>query len=356
MNAGMQLHDLAADLSRRLQSKHDYRTPTGRLQLAYQEPTKSFTLTLGDAGQFTISRLGHDQMAAWADVPAKYYNRMLTTQPQLLIDNMHTWFREKKGNRLVRTIDGRMRAFLSDGYRIIDSYDVAEAVLPVLSDSGAVIRSTNVDDHNMYIKATWPKIRAEVKVGDVVEMGVVIRCNEVGQGKAEVAPYINRLVCMNGAWIPDSGLAQYHLGPRSGESDNVWEVLRDETKALTNKALMAKFADVTRAACDETKFQGFLERMKESSKDKIAADPGDVVEVVTEHWALTDGERKGVLANLINDTTNAGFTRWGLGNAVTALANVETDYNRSTALEKIGGEIITMPTQAFASITAHAGK
>ncbi len=351
MNAGMQLNDLAAELTRRLASKHDYRTPTGRLKLAYQEPDKRFTLTLGEAGEFQISKLGHDQMAAWADIPTKYYSRMLATQPQLLIENMQTWFRAKQSMRMVRTMDGRMRAFLSDAYRIVDSYDVAEAVLPVLAESGAVIRSTNVDDHNMYIKATWPRLQAEVKLGDVVEMGVSIRCNEVGQGKAEVAPYINRLICMNGAVIPDAGLAQYHLGPRSGESDNVWEVLRDETKALTNRALMAKFADVTRAACDETKFRGVIDRMKESSKDKIAADPGEVVEVVSDHWALTPGERKGVLANLVNDTTGAGFTRWGIGNAITQIANTETDYDRCTALERIGGEIITMPSNDFAAIT-----
>jgi hypothetical protein len=55
---------------------------------------------------------------------------------------------------MVRTLDGKMRAFLSDRYRRLDNYDLAEAVLPILVEMGEGIRivSTELTDSRMYIK------------------------------------------------------------------------------------------------------------------------------------------------------------------------------------------------------------
>jgi hypothetical protein len=62
----------------------------------------------------------------------KYLRRMQAEAPKLLASNVNHWFKETPERRMVRTLDGNIRAFLSDRYMRVDNTDVAEAVLPVL--------------------------------------------------------------------------------------------------------------------------------------------------------------------------------------------------------------------------------
>ena len=67
------------------------------------------------------------------------------------------------------------RAFLSDRYRRIDNYEIAEAVLPIIADiKDARIESCEVTDERMYIKVVNPRLETEVVPGDVVQSGIII--------------------------------------------------------------------------------------------------------------------------------------------------------------------------------------
>ena len=50
-------------------------------------------------------------------------------QPELLAENVNSWFQREPTQRMVRTLDGTVRAFLSNRYRRIDNLDIAEIVL-----------------------------------------------------------------------------------------------------------------------------------------------------------------------------------------------------------------------------------
>ena len=63
-----------------------------------------------------------------------YYDKMLEEYPQLLAQNVNAWFQREPSVRMIRTIEGTARAFLSNRYRRIDNLDIASIVLPVLQD------------------------------------------------------------------------------------------------------------------------------------------------------------------------------------------------------------------------------
>ena len=46
----------------------------------------------------------HEQFAKKTQIPWKYYERMLHSEPELLADNVNTWFQAEPGNRLVRML------------------------------------------------------------------------------------------------------------------------------------------------------------------------------------------------------------------------------------------------------------
>jgi hypothetical protein len=104
---------------------------------------------------------------------------------------------------MLRTLDGSMRAFLSDRYRRLDNYDLASAVLPVLKEMGEGLKivSTELTESKMYIKVINERLELEVKQGDVVQAGMVISNSEVGMGSLKVEPLIYRLICTNGCAV-----------------------------------------------------------------------------------------------------------------------------------------------------------
>jgi hypothetical protein len=152
MKAGKTLTELAQELERQSETKKDYIASTESLEM-----TNTGEMAIeGDTRQeFEIADHAHTQISARLDIPAKYYNRMRAQAPKLLAANVNEWFHQKPERRMVRTLDGRMRAFLSERYRRLDNYDLAAAVLPVLKDMGEGLKivSTELTASRMYIKA-----------------------------------------------------------------------------------------------------------------------------------------------------------------------------------------------------------
>lgn len=83
-----------------------------------------------ELGEARLRPRAHGQFSDYLGVPKKYYDRMLQEAPDLLCRNLNHWLENGKNERrLVRTLDGEVRAVLSDRYRLLDNYDFATAVL-----------------------------------------------------------------------------------------------------------------------------------------------------------------------------------------------------------------------------------
>lgn len=358
MNQGLSPSKLADELTRQLTTKKDYKAPVRFLEVEPAPAAGDFTLRLDTVGEFGITPKAHEQLADRLGIHRTYYKKMLVearTRPAvaaLLAGNVNVWLQERDDRFLLRTLDGNARAFLSDRYRVLDNYDLAEAVLPALAQAGAELVSTDVNENRMFLKAVHHSVKIQVKVGDVVEAGISIRNDEVGEGSAAVEPFIFRLACLNGMRVPAANLRKFHVGRGGRDVENPYEFFKDDTLRADDRAFFLKVRDTIAASFTEERFAVLALQLQGAAQQKIERKPEQLLEVVTRRFALTEAEGGGVLANLINDAGQAGYTRWGLANAVTALANDAVTYDRSSELEKIGGEIITLADGEWEEVAA----
>jgi hypothetical protein len=288
-----------------------------------------------------IRPVAHDQIGGFLNIPAKYYDRMAAEAPELLTDNVNLWLKRSNDRRMLRTMGGDLRAFLSDRYQRIENEEIAETVLPILFDAKVQIRSCEVTERRMYITAVVPTIRAEVKVGDVVEAGVTISNSEVGLGAVVVAPFIHRLVCLNGMTINDAKLSARHVGRRISDGEDLNRIYQDDTRKADDHALLLRVRDVVRSAMDEGIFKQRVDRMTALTEGKVTGDPTKVVEVLAQKVGATENEKGGILRSLIQ---GGDLSAWGLLNAVTHQAHAETvSYDRGMEFAAAGGQLLDLP-------------
>lgn len=353
MKAGRTLQDMAAELARQRDTKKDYVAPTTELKMVESglQPGGSTVLTVNGHGAFGINPLGHEQIASRVGIPQKYYDRMLAEAPELLRDNVNTWFKKKPEVRMVRTLDGDVRAFLSDRYRPLDNFDLADVAFDVLIKNGVTVESTQLTDRRLYIKAVTARISAEVKKGDVVQAGIVISNSEVGCGSVKVEPMVFRLVCLNGMIANDHAMRKYHVGRAGAEGELASEYFKDETRRADDRAFWLKVRDVIEGSFRKDVFERMVNSMRAAADQVITGDVPKVIELTQERFGLTDDEKGGVLRHLIK---GGDLSKWGLLNAITATAQDVQDYDRSTDLERLGGVVLELPKSDWEAIAQAA--
>lgn len=335
MKEGKTLTELAIELERRSKSKIDIVADTREITM----------LSSGNVevakDEFRVNEIAHSQIATRLDIPGKYYNRMLKEFPNLLAENVNTWLKAEPEKRLLRTMDGKLRAFLSERYQRIENEQIASAVLPILLEAGDDIRieSAEITDSRMYIKAVFPKIQREVSRGDVVQSGIVISNSEVGQGSVKIEPLVYRLVCLNGLIVNEASFMARHIGRRISTEDSIVQILSDEALRADDNAMMLKIRDVTRASLSDINFGKIVDKMREAKDDKLKGSVPDSVKVLTKKHSLSQFEGDSILRHLIE---GADLSRYGLLNAITRTSQDVESYDRATELETLGGVILEM--------------
>jgi hypothetical protein len=347
---GRSLTDLAVEIERRAEVKKDIIAPTPKLAVEVVDDKPMIAVANGKIHTYEPLDIAHGQLAEYVGVPMPYYRRMLADDPSLLATNVNRWLRDKRDDkRLVRTLDGRARAFLSNGYRTLENEDLAEAVLPVLLEQDLLILSCEITDRRLYIKAVDRKIERDVPTGrrmgdgthtffDTVSPAITISNSEVGLGSLSIETGVYTRACTNLAMI-GTNFRKFHVGKRADLGSEVFELLTDDTKRATDRAVWMQTRDVVKAAFDEVKFASVTKKLANAAQDVVPAeDTVEVIERVGRRFSLTEGERKGVLTKLIE---GADLTRYGVHAAITRYSQEDAvNYDRATELEKIGGEVI----------------
>ncbi len=353
MKTGKTLVELATELQRRADAKTDFVANTENLYIEPDGRTLEVSPDRGDKVSYPVTSHTARQIATWAGVPAKYADKMREFAPDLLAINFNHWLHQTPARRMIRTLDGSARAFLSDRYRRIDNEDVAEAALPVLMESQDIrIKSCEVTESRLYLKAVFPRLEAEVKVGDPVQAGVLISNSEIGLGALSVQPLVFRLVCSNGMVQNDSGLSRYHVGRRvDGDGKDVAQLFKDDTIKADDTALMLKLRDVIRASACEAQFGELVSRMREATKGPQIQAAQPAVEILGKTLGLQQREKHSVLENLIR---GGDYSRWGALNAVTSIANDTEDYDRASELESLGGSVLDLPASQWKQVAEAA--
>jgi len=346
MKSGISLQELAAKIESNRDAKHDFTADTRQLEVGVIEHRPTL-LAQGQA--YPLMPVALRQLAAYTGVPSQYLDRMLERAPQLAAENLNEWLHLDPSRRLVRTMRGNARALLSDRYQRIENEEIAETVLPILADvPGIEVVSTEVTDRRLYIQAVTSRIQGEVKVGDPVQAGVLISNSEVGLGSVSISALIWRLICLNGAKMPDGNLRARHVGRRIGEDEDLNAIYRDDTRQADDRAVLLKVRDTVQAALSEAHFNRRIDAMRQLADPaaRITKSPEKAIEVLAKKVGATEGERKGILASLMagND-----LTAWGLVNAVTHQAHA-AEYDRGVEFEEMGGKLIALPANEWREV------
>ena len=364
MRQGLQLQSLAEELEFQNDTKRDFLVKTKALHIVperAEDGPYGIVIKGKQEEGFELSRYMFSQLAAHTKVPMSLIDVMSagTKRERVELGNLLTVrLQENDCTRMVRTV-GRhddepiARAFLSDRYRTIDNWDVAEAVLPVINElDDLVVKSCDITETRMYLKLVYPEMNFNLgmtrdkngrKVGDIVEGGLVVSNSEVGAGRIAIEPFLYRLVCANGMVSNAYAHRKNHVG-RKNEIDvfgDAQELYSDETKALDDAAFFGKIQDTVRAVLtDPAKFETMVARVMEARGESIVGHPEAVVHEVAKRFTLSQDESQSVLRHLIK---GGKLNKFGLMNAVTATAkSKKLSYDRCSELERMGGNIIEL--------------
>lgn len=357
MKTGRTLSELAAEIERQANAKRDLVAPVSELRMVNLDDKPG--LQVGPTEHYGINEIAHDQIATFTGIPGKYYDRCRLQNPALLAHNVNTWFEnEKDNNRLVRTLDGTTRAFLSDKYRPLENVDLAEAVIPVLLDMQLEVLSCEITERKLYLKCVDQSINRDIPRGhrmgdgshtifDTCVPALIVSNSEVGYGQLSVETGVWTRACTNMA-VFGKEMKKRHVGARHElTADTVMELLSDETRMATDKALWLQVRDVVKGAFDEARFQARMDKIAGTVEQKFEADPVKVVDFTAKRFGMTDGERSSVLTHLIN---GGSLTRYGLHSAVTRAAEDASSYDRASEFERFGGLIIDLPKSEWQHI------
>ena len=356
MKQGRTIQGLAQELERQKESKVDLIASTKDMRVEAKTyanaPDSHVGIMVGDR-PFGINHTGHSQIAGHTGIPTAYYRKMEVEAPDLLADNINRWFAKYPAQRMTRTLDGKLRAFLSPAYRPLENADLAEAVLPVLSDLGMIIMSCEVTETRLFIKAVDERILLDIPTGralgdgshvffDTVSPAAIISNSEVGLGSLSVETGTWTKMCTNLAVFSQTGMKRRHVGARTvlDDGEQVRHLLTDDTKRATDRAVWMQVRDVVAGAFNEQKFAENVDKLKGATEQKIEGDVVKVVDLSAKKLGLTEGEGKSVLRHLI---AGGDLTRYGLFNAVTRSAQDHESYDRASEIERMGGQVIELP-------------
>lgn len=339
-------------------------------------------LERADNQPYTIQPQVHAQLAEKADIPGRYYRKMLggpVEDRNLLVTNLNHWWGNETGKRrLVRCVDRDIRAVLSDRYRPISHLDLLTTAVQVITGQyvfdtnktwakGARCFSWQMSPTKMDVSLVNPCIWAtmddkEPQVGTINDSemdweqfngwhtwmkstkkgGVFpacrIRNSETGHGGLTVEGGLYEAVCDNTAHVGVS-LAQIHLGKQlqEGMLQEMWSA---QTIKKQNQVIFSKVADIIRGVFNPDELLKNVKKFK-SLEDIAVENVTNAAGRVSELSGMTEGVRDEILA-FYNSSTQARGNLYDFTRAVTGAAHAfrQEKPDVASGLESLGGQFI----------------
>ena len=335
---------------------------------ASKEGKPSKITPLGEQGEMPLNGTAASQLYARLNVPAKFVDHLRAKEYTKTAGNLfRDLLRQDDRRFLVRTLDGKARAVLSDRYRILDNADLFFCAAEKFKEVGAQAWKARLWDDGFELFGVSGHIAGEVttdrtfdpgdgwqsrwagKEGDVHNAACRIRNSETGEGGLSVRLAIFRKVCANfNVWT--NGVSQIHAGKTNQEEGLIFS---DETRSKESELIWSKVRDAITTAFDPVKFKTYIDQLNGIAAEALAK-PMEAVENVTKAYAITDDRKASILASLLG---SGDLSRFGLVQAITATAH-KADADGAAAdaskLEEIGGEVALMSAGKFGTLVGAA--
>jgi hypothetical protein len=265
------------------------------------------------------------------------------------------------------THDGFVRAVVSDRFFAWDNIDLLIAIKEGLDEAGIAVSldpkdggGIDLTDTRMYLRIVAPQITAMAedilanyrspwdgrsgKDLPVISAGLVVSNSDVGAGAATIMPRIVVQVCRNGMTRAMDVFRKVHLGGTADSGVVDWSADTQEKRLAVIKA-------ETRDAVTTFLSPAYLERtidsMRAAAGVKIA-EPEATIKIVAKKMSYTEAVRTSILDAFIK---GGDLTALGVGQAVTAAAQVQTDADIAAKLE---ADFFAVLEVAAANANAHA--
>ncbi|MBI5374226.1 MAG: DUF932 domain-containing protein [Candidatus Schekmanbacteria bacterium] len=327
----MNLQRLIEELERQKPLKWDRRANSATMQMLSHESGLTFKIN-GDGNIFSITKPCHQQIAERLEIPAKYYHKMESEAPELLVNNVNTWLGNMGKDFFVRGMGENMRALLSDRYRVIDHLDVLYCALNELQAHEAEIEDCYLSETEVNIKAKSRKLKDFIRNRDDLIIGGLLFTNsETGHKALRLEPRLFRVKCTNGMVIENMVTRQIHLGNGEDESDEmIYLSIRRSIKEL-----FSRFGEI-------------IENLRESTEIKIS-NPQKVINNVVIQYGLSEGQKENILMAF---GAEPELDQYGIANAITRAAQIEESWERSLELERMGGRLVSLSPKEFKCLEA----
>ncbi|WP_405018087.1 DUF932 domain-containing protein [Kitasatospora sp. NBC_00070] len=309
------------------------------------------------AAEYKLTDVCESGVAEKLGIPVGYLRKTRHEAPELWDANVNGWLthesREAK-SYMIRTLrpsqdedTGTARAFLSNGYRIIDNLDILTAALTGVSDAGVRVRldSCDLTDRKMYVRVVADEVRAyapellrnyrspftEARGADnpTVFAGFEISNSETGCGAFTIVPRLVVQVCDNGMTITKDAMKSVHIGGRQQDGVIRWS---DNTQARTLDLVTSQTADAVRTFLDHDYVNQQLRDIQEKAGARIK-DPEKTITTVSQRLRFTEERRADIFAHFIQ---GADLSAGGVLHAVTSVAQTLPDADEAHELESLG--------------------
>jgi hypothetical protein len=305
------------------------------------------------AGSYSPTEVCDQGIADKLGIPAAYLRRMRELKPDLYDVNVNGWLDGDDRRFLLRCLapgsssgGGVARAFLSDGYKIIDNLDVLMAALDGVRNSGFPVEIDGCDltERRMHVRVVCEQVRvlapallagyrspftgASGADNPVVFAGFVITNSETGCGAFTLTPRLVVQVCRNGMTITRDALRAVHLGERLDEGVVTWS---GNTKDKTLALITAKTTDAVATFLDHSYAERVV-RAVEKDAGRPVDDPQEAVRIVSQRLRFTDAQQNDILTHFIRA---ADVTAGGVMHAVASAAQTQGDADTAHEMESV---------------------
>ena len=364
MKRGLSLESLLTTVVEQQKTKRDFVANTKESIAMVDAPDllQNVALVLRKEGaseleRFAISDNCHRQISSRLQIPLKYYFRLLADHRDLVITQVNALLTREPQTRLLRTIElngvPTARAFLSDRYKMLDNDQVLEQVLPPIinGDIPSQLLSSNITENNMFMKILFTGDDLAQEIGttrdgqpDIVRPGALVKNSETGMGSMVTEGFFYRDYCLNGCVFGKTEIfntKRIHLGGKLIANGD-FEVFSDETKRKQNELIIAEVTDAMKALTNPENVAKMGDALRATKDTIVVEDAFAGVDQLAKELDIRDDEKQAVLTNFLTD---GDFTKWGMINAVTQIANTDSvDYERACELEQIGSQLIDLNT------------
>ena len=315
MKTGKSLEELSAEVERRAGATRSRFAPAEKLEAVVVEaggkPELKLVVANGKTETFGITPHAHCQLSEYASIPLDDYRRMQVEAPEFLARFVNRSIKSKaKDRRMLRTLDGAVRAFLDARYRVLENEDVLDAVLPVLAEHKLIVLSCALTEKCLYLKAVDRSIERDVPTGrtlgddtngffDTISPGIVISYHEPDAGPLSVETCVWTKACTNLA-VMGTTIRTHHLAGHRELSGEDWVLAARETRELTAAAIRGPIRDLVVSAIDEAKFRAVEKMLMLAAMSPMeSSDVAEVVERVGERFGLDEDEKRLVFRHLL---------------------------------------------------------